>query len=159
MFSPKVLCRSNKNSTSSSSGTSDISNCGHHVSQWITKTGPGPSPPKPLPRTSVPPVPRPRTLAPSGEPHSQQLSSQLPPSPHNKGTQHLVKDHNATSQLAQNFRWVTPKIAIYNCKTNSGLAIRCQVIVKWGKNGVYVVLCSARSCVRFKWWRKTVQGS
>lgn len=123
MFSAKVLSRSNKNNTSSSPGTSDIANCGLQLSQWMTR--PGPSPPKPLPRSSVPPIPRPRTLPPPRELHTHQLTTQLPSSPQNKGTEHFVKDQNCSSHLGQSLRWVTLKIAIHICKVPfSGLEMK-----------------------------------
>lgn len=98
----KVLCRSNKSSTSTCPGTSELSSTGRHGNHMVTKGGS--SPPKPLPRSSVPPVPRPRTLPPPGQPHFQNSPSHSHSSPQHNINQQLIEDNDSTTYLPHSSR-------------------------------------------------------
>lgn len=100
-----MLCRSNKSSTSTCPGTSELSSTGRHGNHMVTKGGS--SPPKPLPRSSVPPVPRPRTLPPPGQPHFQNSPSHSHSSPQHNINQQLIEDNDSTTYLPHSSRWVT----------------------------------------------------
>lgn len=96
----KVWCRSNKNTTSSSVGTSDPS--GQQLVQFGSKAGP--SPPKPLPRSSVPPVARPRSSAPPRQLHFQNSSSHPDTIPQHNGNHYSVEENDSTTYLPHSTR-------------------------------------------------------